>query len=137
MVGIPGGALTYETLQSGVVVCLERVASCMPAAPIEPAPFGAENMDQHVPHRALASSDRLRELLRRQLRHHSEDPSVGPIAVVVKPFKIFHGHGKLHGEARSRVQTAPSCRGASLRMCRGAGGAAPPSSGHLAPSVPI
>jgi len=111
-----------ERCRSWIVVGLERRPPRVPAAPVEPTPFGAESMDHRVPDRTVTASHVLRELLRRQLRNDREKFLVGPVTVVVQPFKIFNGHVLLLGEFVRVVRPTLAFQPRPLIVARAAGG---------------
>src|SRR2546426_12109727 len=51
-----------ERVDGRIVIRSQRRTTLGTAAPVKPTPFGAQNMNQRVPHGAITSSDRPRKL---------------------------------------------------------------------------
>src|SRR5688572_18606806 len=87
--GVP---LVDERVRRRVIIRLERRPALRAATPIEPAPLGAQDVNECVPDGPIATGNRLRELLVRELRNHLEEFLVCPVVVVVETFEILNSH---------------------------------------------
>src|SRR5947209_9965763 len=102
-----------------VIVWLEGRASFGTAAPVKPAPFSAQDVNERVPDRPIAASHRLRELFRRQLRNDLKEFPVGPVAIVIKTLELSDCHMLLQSrEKRISLQGPPRPLNARERVAR-------------------
>src|SRR6266542_6794224 len=83
---------SYQRFDRRVILGIQARAPLRAATAIEPAPLGAQDVDQGIPNGSVTPSDGLRELFGRQLRNNANQLLVGPVVIVVKAFEIADAH---------------------------------------------